>query len=102
MATPVNIRTGVRDDGSAVLNVSGELDMSNVESFNTAIADAMAPASRDGGVLTIDLTGVEYVDSAAIEVLFGHASRIRLIVNSILMPVLKISGLTNVTSVEAG
>ncbi|MFI5507736.1 STAS domain-containing protein [Mycobacterium sp. NPDC051804] len=102
MATPVSVRTGARDDGTAVLSVTGELDVSNIDVFSTAIADAMTPASQDGGVLTIDLTGVEYLDSAAIDVLFGHADRVRLIVNPILLPVLKISGLTNVMSVEAG
>ena len=102
MATPLSVRTVVRDDGSAVLGVTGELDMSNIDVFATAIADAMTPAAHDGGVLTIDLTAVEYLDSAAIDVLFGHADRIRLIVNPVLMPVLKVSGLANVTSVEAG
>lgn len=102
MATPLSVRTRVRDDGTAVLHVTGELDMSNIDAFATAIADAMPQASQDGGVLTIDLTGVEYLDSAAIDTLFGHASRIRLVVNPILMSVLTVSGLTGVTSVEAG
>ena len=100
MATPLSVSTGPRDDGTVVLSASGELDMSNVDVFTAAIADAMSPASQDGGVLTIDLTGVEYLDSAAINGLFGHADRIRLIVNPILMPVLKVSGLTAVASVE--
>ena len=100
MATPLSVDIRVEDDGTAVLSVTGELDLSNVEVFSTAIADAMTPASHDGGVLTIDLTGVEYLDSSAIDVLFANASRIRLIVNPILMPVLKVSGLINVTSVE--
>jgi anti-anti-sigma factor len=102
MATPLSAETRVRDDGTAVLVVTGELDMSNIEKFTTAIADAMTPASRDGGVLTIDLTEVEYLDSSAIDVLFANASRIRLVVNPILMPVLKVSGLPNVTSIEIG
>jgi anti-anti-sigma factor len=102
MATPLGVLTSLSDDGTAVLSVTGELDMSNIDLFTTAIGEAMTPASHDGGVLTIDLTGVEYLDSAAIEVLFGNANRIRLVVNPILMPVLRISGLTNVTSVEAG
>jgi anti-anti-sigma factor len=102
MATPLSAETRVRDDGTAVLVVTGELDMSNIEKFTAAIADAMTPASRDGGVLTIDFTGVEYLDSSAIDVLFANASRIRLVVNPILMPVLKVSGLLNVTSIEIG
>jgi anti-anti-sigma factor len=85
-----------------VLTVTGELDMSNVDVFARAITDAMTPASQDGGVLTIDLTGVEYLDSAAINALFDHADRTRLVVNPILMPVLRVSGLTNMASVEPG
>lgn len=102
MATPLSVDTRVCDDGTVVLSVSGELDMSNVDVFTTAISDAMTPALQDGGVLTIDLTGVEYLDSAAINALFGSADRIRLIVNPVLMPVLKVSGLTGVASVESG
>lgn len=101
MATPLSVRTSL-DDGTAVLSVAGEIDMSNVGVFTTAIADAMVPASHDGGVLTIDLTRVEYLDSAAIGALFDQADRIRLIVNPILMSVLRVSGLTNVISVVAG
>jgi anti-anti-sigma factor len=102
MATPLSVATRVDDDGTTVLVVTGELDLSNIDVFTTAIADAMTPASRDGGVLTIDFTGVEYLDSSAIDVLFANASRVRLVVNPILMPVLKVSGLPNVMSVETG
>ena len=102
MATPLSVSTGLRDDGTVVVSATGELDMSNVDALSTAIAEAMTPASQDGGVLTIDLTGVEYLDSAAINALYGHADRTHLIVNPILMPVLTISGLTDVTRVEAG
>ena len=50
--------------------------------------------------MTVDLTGVEYLDSGAINALFGHAASLRLIANPILMPVLQISGLTDVATVE--
>lgn len=102
MATPLSVSTGLRDDGTVVVSVTGELDMSNVDALSAAIAEAMTPASQDGGVLTIDLTGVEYLDSAAINALYGHADRTHLIVNPILIPVLTVSGLTDVASVEAG
>ena len=102
MATPLSVSTGLRDDGTVVVSATGELDMSNVDALSAAIAEAMTPASQDGGVLTIDLTGVEYLDSAAINALYGHADRTHLIVNPILMPVLTVSGLTDVASVEAG
>ena len=101
MATPLSVSTGLRDDGTAVLRATGELDLSNVDVFTAAMADALSAASQDGGVLTIDLTGVEYLDSGAINALFGHADHIRLMVNPILMPVLTVSGLTDVAAVEA-
>ncbi|WP_099040720.1 STAS domain-containing protein [Mycobacterium neglectum] len=101
MATPLRVGADRRDDGTVVLRASGELDMSNIDVFAAAVTDALGPASQDGGVLTVDLSGIEYLDSGAINALFGHAERIRLIVNPILMPVLKISGLTDVVSVEA-
>jgi anti-anti-sigma factor len=84
-----------------MLRASGELDMSNIDVFAAAVTDALGAASLDGGLLTVDLCGVEYLDSGAINALFRHAERIRLIVNPILMPVLKLSGLTDVISVEA-
>jgi hypothetical protein len=54
----------------------------------------------DGASLTVDLTGVEYLDSGAINALFGHAFGMRLIANPTLMPVLTISGLADVANVE--
>ena len=47
----------------------------------------------------MDLTGVEYLDSAGVHALFAHASRIRLIAGPLLEPVLTISGLSGITSV---
>jgi hypothetical protein len=44
---------------------------------------------------------VEYLDSGGINVLFAHANDIHLMANPLLIPVLKISGLTDVASVES-
>ena len=100
MATPLSVSTSL-DDGTAVLSVVGEIDMSNVGVFATAIADAMVPASHDGGVLTIDLTRVEYLDSAAIGALFDQAERIRLIVNPMLRTRTRAIARRNVTAATA-
>lgn len=101
MATPLRLGIDRRDDGTLVLQAAGELDLSNIDAFSQALADALTKASTDGGTVTVDLSRVEYLDSGAINALFARADHIRLIANPILMPVLKISGLTDVAQVEA-
>ena len=96
MVTPLNINTEERGDGIRVLTASGEIDLSNVDDFS----GALSAAGTDGAMLIVDLTGVLYLDSGALNVLFANAGRIRLIANPILMPVLRISGLTDVAAVE--
>jgi anti-anti-sigma factor len=56
--------------GFGVLAITGELDMANVGPLDRALADATT-----GGWLTVDLTGVVFLDSAAIAVFFEHAAR---------------------------
>ncbi|KZS61666.1 hypothetical protein LAUMK35_00456 [Mycobacterium pseudokansasii] len=51
-------------------------------------------------MLTVDLSAVEYLDSKAINALYLHADHLRLVVSSHMMPVLQISGLTELISVE--
>ncbi|WP_326547492.1 STAS domain-containing protein [Mycolicibacterium sp. ND9-15] len=102
MATPLTLRTRRREDGTVLLTATGELDLSNIEAFSKAIAAAVNDQKDDVARLTVDLSAVEYLDSGAINTLFEHAERIRRIVaNPILMPVLTISGLTSVATVEA-
>lgn len=50
--------------------------------------------------MTLDLRAVDYIDSGGINVLFNCADHIRLIVKPLLIPVLTISGLTELVSVE--
>jgi anti-anti-sigma factor len=96
MATPLSIGTAPRN-GTVVLTATGEIDLSNIHAFTDALDAASSP--RAGAMVIVDLSGVEYVDSGAINILFAHADHIDVIANPILMPVLKISGLTDVTSV---
>ncbi|UXA19470.1 STAS domain-containing protein [Mycobacterium sp. SMC-4] len=98
MATPLHVTQDRRRDGTTVLTVVGELDLSNVAIFADAIATARA--GSDGALLLVDLSGVEYLDSGAINVLFDHADQIELVVNPILVPVLTVSGLTDVVAVR--
>ncbi len=99
MVTPLSISIDQRDDGTLVLSATGEIDLSNIDAFANALRDG-ASAAGDGTAITVDLSGVEYLDSGAINALFVHADRIRLIANPILMPVLTICGLTEVATVE--
>ena len=99
MATPLSMTTARRADGVVVLTVAGEIDLSNIDAFAEALDSASS--SRDDGLVTVDLTGVEYLDSGGISVLFANADQIHVVANPILMPVLKISGLADVASVES-
>lgn len=90
MTTPLTLTPGRRPDGTAVLTVVGEIDMSNTESLAAALDNAPGP-------LVLDLSEVEYLDSAGLSVLFSHADRLELIAGPLLTPVLTISGLTDLT-----
>jgi anti-anti-sigma factor len=98
MTTPLSINVDRRDGGTLALVASGEIDLSNVHSFARALDDAIA--GSDGQPVTVDLSAVDYLDSGGINVLFTCADHIRLIVKPLLMPVLTISGLTELASVE--
>lgn len=69
MTTPLTLTSGRRPDGTALLTAVGEIDLSNTE----VLASALDGTS---GLLVLDLTGVEYLDSAGLSVLFPHADRI--------------------------
>ncbi|GLZ43089.1 STAS domain-containing protein [Actinokineospora sp. NBRC 105648] len=95
MTTPLTLSTSRREDGSPVLTVTGEIDMNNADTFT----EALTSASEEP--LVLDLTGVDYLDSAGLTVLFVNAERIRLLVATPLLgPVLKISGLTELVTTD--
>ncbi|KZS68910.1 anti-anti-sigma factor [Mycobacterium kansasii] len=96
MTTPLTLSTERRADGRPVLIAVGEIDMSNVDAFASALREAVGT----GDTLTVDLSAVEYLDSKAINALYVHADHLHLVANSRMMPVLRISGLTELVSVE--
>jgi anti-sigma B factor antagonist len=102
MATPLEISVGRDADGVPVVVAVGEIDMSNAMQFREALAAAAADAAEGGGTgdFVVDLTGIEYLDSAGINALFAHVSRVRLIAAPLLVPVLTVAGLTDVLSVH--
>ncbi|MCZ7436911.1 STAS domain-containing protein [Micromonospora sp. WMMC241] len=99
MSTALKLSTSGGPDGTRVLTAVGEIDMSNAAAFGAALDDAVRP---DGDPLVVDLTAVEYLDSAGLAVLFPHAERIALVAGPLLEPLLTISGLAELTTVRSG
>jgi anti-anti-sigma factor len=101
MPTSLTLDTGRSVEGGLVLTATGEIDLSNVEPFSQALTTAVADTdSADEQRLVVDLSGVEYLDSAAVNVLFPHAEHIRVIAHPFLVRIFDISGFSEVATVE--
>jgi anti-anti-sigma factor len=100
MPTLLTLDTARSDDGKLVLIAAGEIDLSNVDTFNNALTTAVNETAGSGGPLTIDLSGVDYLDSAAINALFPHAENLHVIAHPFLVRVFAISGLSELATVE--
>ncbi|MCO8270472.1 STAS domain-containing protein [Actinoplanes sp. TRM 88003] len=96
MSTPLTCTTGRHPDGAVVLTATGEIDMSNAAAFAAALNGAGDESA--GATFVVDLTRVEYIDSAGLAALFPHVDRLRLISNPLLSPVLTIAGLDDITT----
>ncbi|HYO04594.1 MAG TPA: STAS domain-containing protein [Mycobacterium sp.] len=100
MATPLTLNTDRDADGEPRVVAVGEIDLSNIDVFTEALATASAGTRRP---ITVDMSAVNYLDSAGINVLFDHADevdRLHLIVHPFLIRVLTISGLSEIATVE--
>ncbi|GAA2246284.1 anti-anti-sigma factor [Streptomyces ruber] len=93
MTTQLTLTPGRRPDGTQLLTAVGEIDMSNIGSLTEALDSVSGP-------LVLDLSEVEYLDSAGLNVLFAHADRLELIATPVLESVLTISGLADLTTVH--
>lgn len=101
MTTSLTLDTVRSTDGRLVLTATGEIDLSNVEPFSQALTVAAADADSSGdATLVIDLSGVEYLDSAAVSVLFPYAERIRVVAHPHLVRIFDISGFSELATVE--
>jgi HptB-dependent secretion and biofilm anti anti-sigma factor len=98
MSTPLTVRIERSADGRLVLLAAGEIDASNAADF----AEALNAGAADGAdTLTVDLSAVDYLDSAAINALVPHAESLQIIANPLLMRVLLVSGLTELAKVRS-
>lgn len=93
MTIPLTLTPARRADGTSVLTVVGEIDQSNADTLATTL-EGMS------GRVVVDLAGVEYLDSAGLNVLFAHSTRLELVVPQLLAPLLSISGLTELVPVH--
>ena len=98
MSTQLRVDTDRRGDGRVVLHAVGEIDASNVTAFAEALATA---ATQSPDALTVDLSAVRYLDSAAINVLVSHGGPLHIVANPLLIPVLRISGVAELATVHA-
>jgi anti-anti-sigma factor len=97
MSTPLTLTSGLRADGAPVLVAVGEVDITN----SARLADAADEAlGRTAGRLVVDVSGVEYLDSAGLSVLLLRAERIEVVASALLGPVLTVCGLTELTTVH--
>lgn len=55
------------DERGVVATVTGEVDLSNAEEIGAALVDG---TSKDAPALVLDLTAVEYLDSAGIQLIY--------------------------------
>lgn len=97
MTAPLSITTGVTEDGRTRLTATGEIDLSNATDFRDRLAAEVTP---EGGRLLVDLTGVDYLDSAALAALFVHADRIEVHIAPLNEYLLTVCGLTQLTDVR--
>lgn len=100
MMTPLSINTDRGADGTPRVVAAGEIDISNIHAFTEALTTASEGNRRP---ITVDMSAVKYLDSAGINVLFKHADamdRLHLIVHPFLMRILKITGLSDIATVQ--
>jgi anti-anti-sigma factor len=99
MPASLTLDTARGDDGTLVFTAAGEIDLSNIDTFSQALTTAIKEAASEARI-TVDLSAVDYLDSAAINALYKLADRIQLIANPILMRSLTISGLAELVSID--
>jgi anti-sigma B factor antagonist len=100
MMTPLSLNTDRGVDGMPRVVAVGEIDISNIHAFTEALTNASEGKRRP---ITVDMSAVKYLDSAGINVLFKHADemdRLHLIVHPFLMRILKITGLSDIATVQ--
>jgi anti-anti-sigma factor len=101
MPSSLTLDTARPGDGILVLIATGEIDLSNVDTFRQALIAATTESADSGARLILDLTAVEYVDSAAINAVSVRSQHIQnVIVHPLLMTTFTVSGLAELVTVD--
>lgn len=91
-------------DGHVRLVVDGEVDLSNADEVERAV---LAAIGNDAAAVTVDLSGIDYLDSAGLRILYTLATRLDLLqialevvapVGSVARHVIELSGLASVAN----
>lgn len=96
MTTPLTVQTR-REEDTVVLEAVGEIDASNVSRFAEALDTATSQATDK---LVVDLSAVEYLNSAAINVLVPHAESLHIVANPLLLRAFQVSGLAALARID--
>jgi anti-anti-sigma factor len=104
--TPLTVTPGSGPGGEPTLTVAGEIDLGNAQVLARALEELtdredLAGGEGADGRVVLDLTAVEYLDSAGLSVLFAHAERLEIVAPPLLGPVLTYSGLADLATVRA-
>jgi anti-sigma B factor antagonist len=86
-----------RDDGTAVIRLSGELDMVSVENVRSVIEGALA--GRDD-LLVFEVSGLEFMDSSGIALLISMTRKAAAVEvrnpTAIVRRIIELTGLTDI------
>jgi anti-sigma B factor antagonist len=96
MTTHLEITTGRTAGGAPHLTAVGEIDLTNAAQFTARLREAVSPEAR----LLVDLTRVDYIDSAGLAALFAHARQIEVHIAPLNEALLTFSGLDQLTTVQ--
>ncbi|MEN3360075.1 MAG: hypothetical protein V7637_4057 [Mycobacteriales bacterium] len=73
MSGPATVRVCAGDGGAVVITISGEVDLATAPGVETEILAAIGNKTT---AVTVDLSDVDYLDSAGLRVVFTLATRL--------------------------
>ena len=102
----VSVNTRTTDDGIAVVEVAGEVDVYTAPTLRQHLRDATSNGARR---IVVDMTEVKFLDSTGLGVLVGAMGRIRevdgtlrlVVASDHILKVLRITGLDGLIPVDA-